>query len=119
MGTTVNTVKNGSTVPLKFEVFAGNTELTDPSIISSFQLANASCATGATTDEIELTSTPEGAGRLLQGHDYDRRRLIDQRQVQVQVERHRSSAPGVNERRPARWRGRDILISGVAGRVHT
>jgi hypothetical protein len=57
MGTTVNTVKNGSTVPLKFEVFAGNTELTDPSIISSFKLAKASCATGASTDEIELTST--------------------------------------------------------------
>ena len=29
MNGVVNTVKGGSTVPLKFEVFAGTTELTD------------------------------------------------------------------------------------------
>jgi hypothetical protein len=28
----VNTVKNGSTVPLKFEVFAGTTELTNTTV---------------------------------------------------------------------------------------
>lgn len=35
MNGVVNTVKNGSTVPLKFEVFAGSTELTATSIVST------------------------------------------------------------------------------------
>jgi hypothetical protein len=51
-----NIVKNGSTVPLKFEVFAGNTELTDTSIVS-FTANAAACDTGAAADEIELTTT--------------------------------------------------------------
>ena len=50
-----NTVKNGSTVPLKFEVFAGSTELTDPQIVE-FGAALVSCA-GTTSDEIEFTTT--------------------------------------------------------------
>lgn len=51
-----NTVKNGSTVPLKFEVFAGATELTDPSI-AAFTVTQVACDTGAGFDDIELTTT--------------------------------------------------------------
>jgi hypothetical protein len=56
MGGTVNTVKAGSTVPLKFEVFSGSTELTDVSAVSSFSVKGISCASTA-TDAIELTTT--------------------------------------------------------------
>jgi hypothetical protein len=58
-GTTVwNTVKGGSTVPLKFEVFAGSTELTDPSVVDKFTATAVKCPSGfLTTDEIEILST--------------------------------------------------------------
>ena len=53
-----NTVKGGSTVPLKFEVFAGLTELTDTSVVDSFAVKGVACpGTGATTADIELTTT--------------------------------------------------------------
>ena len=41
-----NTVKNGSTVPLKFEVFAGATELTNTSIVRGFTVNGVVCPTG-------------------------------------------------------------------------
>jgi hypothetical protein len=50
-----NVVKNGSTVPLKFESFAGSTELTDIASIKSLTYAQTSCDATATTDEIETT----------------------------------------------------------------
>lgn len=53
MNNVVNTVKAGSTVPVKFEVFAGTTEITDPSkIIPSVKAIQ--CAPNALADEIEL-----------------------------------------------------------------
>jgi hypothetical protein len=53
-----NTVKGGSTVPFKFEVFAGSTELTDTAVVSSFVAAPAACpANGFTADPIEFTTT--------------------------------------------------------------
>ncbi|WP_404386355.1 PxKF domain-containing protein [Knoellia locipacati] len=57
MAGVVNTVKNGSTVPLKFEVFAGATELTDPSIVDSFVVKQVTCGTSTITDDIELVTT--------------------------------------------------------------
>lgn len=59
MGGALNIIKGGSTVPLKFEMFAGSTELTSPSDILSFTTAKVSCAAlaGAVTDEIEVLST--------------------------------------------------------------
>jgi hypothetical protein len=59
MNSVVNIVKGGSTVPLKFEIFAGPTELTATSAIESFKTAPVACGTlvGSTTDEIEITST--------------------------------------------------------------
>lgn len=53
----VNTVKGGSTVPLKFEVFAGSTELTVTSIVESFKTRSAVCDSNATPDEVDITST--------------------------------------------------------------
>jgi hypothetical protein len=44
-------------VPLKFEIFAGPTELTDIAYIKSLTYAQTSCEANATTDEIELTAT--------------------------------------------------------------
>jgi hypothetical protein len=58
MGGILNVVKGGATVPLKFEVFAGPTELTAVSSIASFRTAAIDCGTqtGA-SDEIEIVST--------------------------------------------------------------
>lgn len=57
MGGVVNTVKAGSTVPLKFEVFAGN-ELTSTSAVASFGTKPISCSTlSGSTDDVEITST--------------------------------------------------------------
>lgn len=53
-----NTVKGGSTVPFKFEVFAGSTEFTDTWVVKSFVAKPTICPSGAvTTDEIEFTTT--------------------------------------------------------------
>lgn len=54
MNGVLNTVKGGSTVPAKFEVFSGTTEITDP---NQMQLTHKEvvCATGAVIDEIEAT----------------------------------------------------------------
>ena len=52
-----NTVKNGSTVPLKFEVFAGSTEKTTVDAVKSLTYAATACATTAVTDEIETLAT--------------------------------------------------------------
>ena len=52
-----NTVKNGSTVPLKFEIFAGSTELTNTSSVKSLTNAQTSCDANALTDDIETTAT--------------------------------------------------------------
>jgi hypothetical protein len=59
MGRVLNTVKAGSTVPFKFEVFAGNTELTDPAVVESFSRQEVSCASldATGTDAIEITTT--------------------------------------------------------------
>jgi hypothetical protein len=57
MGNVWNTVKGGSTVPLKFEVFAGS-ELTSTSAVASFSQKAVTCPNGsAPTDDIEFTTT--------------------------------------------------------------
>src|SRR5215208_2537903 len=59
MNDTVNTVKNGSTVPVKFELFKGATELTSTSAITSIKSTPISCASlsGAPEDAIETVAT--------------------------------------------------------------
>jgi hypothetical protein len=58
MGGVWNTVKGGSTVPLKFEVFAGSTELTTTTAITGFTQQKVGCNTaGAPEDPIEFTTT--------------------------------------------------------------
>ena len=52
----LNISKNGSTVPLKFEVFAGTTELTSTSIVQAF-VQTESCLNGVVTDDIETYAT--------------------------------------------------------------
>ncbi len=53
-----NTVKGGSTVPLKFKVGQGTTELTDPATtVQSFTTKQISCTTGVVEDPIEVTTT--------------------------------------------------------------
>ena len=58
-----NTVKGGSTVPLKFEVFAGSTELTDISVAKSLSVAPVSCTLGW-EDAIEEIITATGGTSL-------------------------------------------------------
>ncbi len=57
MGGIFNKVKGGSTVPLKFELFAGPTELTSVDAIKSFTAGTVICTTAAGIDEIELVTT--------------------------------------------------------------
>lgn len=54
-----NTVKNGSTVPLKFEAFMGSTEITDVTTLGAeFTIKGVACpGAGAVTDDVELTTT--------------------------------------------------------------
>lgn len=56
MNGVLNTVKGGSTVPAKFEVFAGTVELTDPSLVK-MTASKIACSSGAVTDDIELVAT--------------------------------------------------------------
>jgi hypothetical protein len=55
----VNTVKNGSTVPLKFEIFAGPTELTSTSYVASFKATQVSCTefSDQLADPVDVTTT--------------------------------------------------------------
>lgn len=53
----VNTVKGGSTVPLKFEVFADATELTSTSVVQSFSVQRLTCQSGAEEDSVDFTTT--------------------------------------------------------------
>ncbi len=68
--TVVNTVKSGSTVPLKFQLFAGPTELTNTSAIKDFRVSSGKCdlsdlsqSTLATTGS---TSLRYGDGQFIQ-----------------------------------------------------
>jgi hypothetical protein len=51
-----NVTKNGSTVPFKFEIFAGSNELTDVAYIKSFTYAMIACDASAVFDELEMTA---------------------------------------------------------------
>jgi hypothetical protein len=55
-----NSVKNGSTVPLKFEIFAGSTELTDVSAVKSVTQAIVACSAGTEDAIEEVVSTTGG-----------------------------------------------------------
>lgn len=58
MGGVLNTVKNGSTVPLKFTVKDEGVAQTSTSIVKSFAVREVGCSTlGSSTDDIELTTT--------------------------------------------------------------
>jgi hypothetical protein len=50
-------VKAGSTVPLKFEVFAGGVEQMSTGVVQSLRAKAVSCSTSSPQDEIEVTST--------------------------------------------------------------
>lgn len=56
MGGVYNTVKGGATVPVKFTLYAGTTQVTDPAKVA-FSATKASCSTGAATDAVETTTT--------------------------------------------------------------
>ena len=55
----VNVVKGGSTVPLKFEVFDGDTELTDPGVVEGITVEDVPCpgARGGGRGPVAWTST--------------------------------------------------------------
>ena len=52
-----NTVRGGQTVPLKFNVYAGATELTDTAVVVKFSALQTACTATATVDDIEITNT--------------------------------------------------------------
>jgi hypothetical protein len=64
----VNTVKAGSTIPIKFEVFTGTTEITSTTVnnnpVGTFSAKKLSSCTGGTEDAIEETVTATGGTAL-------------------------------------------------------
>ncbi len=62
-GRTLNLVKAGSTLPLKFEVFAGKTELTATDIFKPLSVKQVDCESSALLDEVEQTTTGNTALR--------------------------------------------------------
>jgi hypothetical protein len=56
MNGVINTVKNGSTVPVKFQVYAGQTQVTDTSKVT-FTASKITCDTSAALDAVEVTAT--------------------------------------------------------------
>jgi hypothetical protein len=67
MGSTLNTVKAGSTIPMKFEDFVGTTEITSTTFnnnpLGAFSAKKVSC-TGGTEDAIEQVVTATGSTAL-------------------------------------------------------
>ncbi len=57
MGGVFNVVKGGSTVPLKFEIFAGPLELTDVAFVQSFLATPVACDPSAPLETVETTTT--------------------------------------------------------------
>jgi len=60
LGTVVNTVKGGSTVPVKFELFSGARELTSTADVTSLTMQSMTCRATALTDAIETTVATGG-----------------------------------------------------------
>lgn len=56
MGGVLNAVKGGSTVPVKFELFAGTTELTDTDLLT-MSAKKVVCTSGAPLDDIEMVAS--------------------------------------------------------------
>ena len=88
MGGIWNTLKNGATVPLKFEVFSGSTEQIDPASIKPLKATETLC-TGGQIDDIELLAT---GGTSLR-YECDERtvhlQLADSQEAGVLLCRHR------------------------------
>lgn len=68
-----NSVKGGSTVPLKFEIFAGAVERTEVGSVLSFTQTKVTCDASSPTDDVEFTTTggtslryDGGAGQFIQ-----------------------------------------------------
>jgi hypothetical protein len=57
MGNVLNVVKNGSTVPLKFKLYAGATELTDVADVKSLKYGQVACDASAPNDDVETVAT--------------------------------------------------------------
>ena len=59
MSGTVNTVKGDSTVPMKFQLFKGSTELTDTASVNPLAAKEINCSALGTvvTDDIEVLAT--------------------------------------------------------------
>ena len=57
MGGVFNVVKGGSTVPLKFRIYAGTTELTDVAHVKSLKHGLVACDATAPNDDIETVAT--------------------------------------------------------------
>jgi hypothetical protein len=57
MNGVVNVVKGGSTVPLKFELFAGARELSATTDVKSFSATRTSCNSTGSADDVEFTTT--------------------------------------------------------------
>jgi VCBS repeat-containing protein len=64
----LNVVKGGSTVPLTFEVYRGETEVTDPAALSPFSLRPIACpGEEATAEEVTFTTTGPSQLRYTDG----------------------------------------------------
>jgi hypothetical protein len=73
MGGAINTVKGGSVVPVKFNLFDGDgVEITDPSLVTISIAPSSACTGTAGTDEIEV----EGPGATALRYDVDAMQFV-------------------------------------------
>ncbi len=59
-----NSVKGGSTVPLKFEIFAGPTEITTIDAIDTFTMTTVTCSSGVSEDVVPISELATGGTSL-------------------------------------------------------
>jgi hypothetical protein len=62
-----NTVKGGSTVPLKFNIYAGTTEMTTLDAIIGFTASRVSCSNGLGVDAVDFVTTGQTTLRYSDG----------------------------------------------------
>lgn len=68
MGAAPNTVRAGSTVPLKFDVYRGTFEVADPDAVTDFSVVQISCDAGTNQAPIEVTVSGGPSLAYVDGH---------------------------------------------------
>jgi hypothetical protein len=72
----VNVMKGGRTVPLKFEIFAGETEITDTDAVSTFRVYSATCDFASQGEGNSITEADTTTGKTEFRYDFSEGQFI-------------------------------------------